>query len=125
MTAHTASRSARSGRDRGSVAVEVAGFLPIFAILVFVIVNAVAMVSAVDATNQAARNAARAASMQQSPQAAAAQALPSWAQLKSVNTGGCSEQCVEVTASVPVGVPNVFTLTRVDITRDAVFPRTN
>lgn len=109
--------------ERGAVSIDLVGLLPIFLILAAVIAQSVAVVSAVDATNQAARDAARAQSLGESAHGAARDALPGWVRLNSVRSGGCADVCMEVEAGVPIGWPGFMTITHVPVTRDAVFVR--
>lgn len=109
--------------ERGAVSVDLVGLLPIFLVLAAIIVQSVAVVSAIDATNQAARDAARAQSLGDSAHGAARAALPDWVRLNGVRSGGCADVCMEVEAGVPIGWPGVMTITHVPVTRDAVFVR--
>lgn len=109
--------------ERGAVSIELVGFLPIFLLAIAIIAQSVAVVAAIDATNQAARDAARAQSLGQSASAAARDALPGWVQLNNVSHGSCADVCIQVEAGVPVGWPGFMTITHVPVTRDAVFVR--
>lgn len=114
----------RTGRpDRGSTTIEMAGTLPLLMVVILFLGHAVGVVAGIDATTHAAREAARAASQLESAPAAADQAVPGWMRLEDVTTGGCSDACVRVTASVPVGLPGVVTVTHIPITREATFAR--
>ena len=109
--------------ERGAVSVDLVGLLPIFLLAIALVAQSVAVVSAIDATNQAARDAARAQSLGQSAHAAARDALPDWVRLNGVAHHGCSDVCIEVEAGVPVGWPGFMTIAHVPVTRDAVFVR--
>ncbi len=100
MTAHR-----RGNRERGTAALEYIGMLPIilFAALIALQMGVVAWT--VVATGQAARDAARAASLGRSPQAAANGALPSLLTASSVS-GGPVAQGQRYTVEVPI--PSVF-----------------
>lgn len=113
----------RPPRDRGAVSIDLVGLLPIFLIAIALVVQSVAVVSAIDATNQAARDAARAASLGDSAQAAARDALPGWVRLNHVAHGSCADACMQVEAGVPIGWPGFMTITHVPVTRTAVFVR--
>lgn len=119
------SRAARTTgrRERGAVSIDLVGLLPIFLIAIVLVVQSVAVVAAIDATNQAARDAARAQSLGDSAHAAARDALPGWVRLNSVSHGSCSDACLQVEAGVPIGWPGVMTITHVPVTRSAVFVR--
>ena len=108
-------------REDGQTTTEYAILLGFLAIAI--IAQSVAVVAAIDATNQAARDAARAQSLGRSASAAARDALPGWVQLNNVSHGSCSDVCVQVEAGVPVGWPGFMTITHVPVTRDAVFVR--
>lgn len=109
--------------ERGSTSVEVAGMLPILLIVILFLGHAVAIVAGVDATTHAAREAARAASQGGNASSAAAEAIPGWMRLDSVGSLSCADACVQVRASVPLGIPGVVTVTHIPITRDATFAR--
>lgn len=117
------SLASRDGADRGSTSIELAGTLPLLLLVILFLGHAVGVVAGVDATTQAARQAARAASQAQSAPAAAADAVPDWMRLDRVTTGPCSDACVRVTASVPVGLPGIVTVSYLPITREATFAR--
>lgn len=123
MSARFRGPRARTAGERGQVSIDLAAFLPMFLIAVLVLAHSVALVAAVDATNQAARDAARASSLGQSPSAAAADALPSWVRLESVQSRPCVDACVRVSSGVPIGLPGFMTITHVTITRESVFAR--
>ncbi|MDO5740444.1 MAG: hypothetical protein Q4P07_09880 [Ornithinimicrobium sp.] len=110
-------------KDRGATSIEVAGMLPILLVVILFLGHAVGVVAGVDATTHAAREAARAASQGNSPTAAAQSAVPSWMRLDGVGVQSCADACVEVRASVPIGIPGVVTVTHLQITRQATFAR--
>ncbi|MGO0575683.1 hypothetical protein [Ornithinimicrobium panacihumi] len=114
---------ARVRGERGATSVEVAGMLPILLVVILFLGHAVAIVAGVDATTHAAREAARAASQGGAAGPAAAQAIPGWMRLDSVGALSCADACVQVKASVPLGIPGVVTVTHIQITRDATFAR--
>lgn len=121
MTARLAAQ--RLVNERGATSVEVAGMLPLLLVAVLFLGHAVGIVAGVDATTHAAREAARAASQGSSAHAAAAAAVPAWMRLDSVSAQACPDACVQVRASVPLGIPGIVTVTHVPITRDASFAR--
>lgn len=114
-------RHERRRNDRGAVSIDLVGLLPIFLLAIAIVVQSVAVVSAIDATNQAARDAARAQSLGQSAHSAARDALPDWVRLNHVAHGACADACLEVEAGVPIGWPGFMTITHVPVTRSAVF----
>lgn len=110
-------------RESGAVSIDLVGLLPIFLLAIALVAQSVAVVSAIDATNQAARDAARAASLGESAATAAREALPGWVRLNHVAHGSCSDACMRVEAGVPIGWPGFMTITHVPVTRTAVFAR--
>lgn len=109
--------------ERGATSIELAGTLPLLMAVIVFLGHAVGVVAGVGATTHAAREAARAASQAQSAPLAAAEAVPGWMRLDQVLTGTCADACVRVTASVPVGLPGLVTVTHIPITREATFAR--
>ena len=90
----------RTARERGSAAIEAAVLIPLAMGVLVIIVQIFAMAYASHGVSQAARDGARAYSLGQSPQAAAAASLPSGVSLVSVSTFG-PDHGVTVTARAP------------------------
>jgi hypothetical protein len=103
--------------ERGSAALEAAALIPLVMGVLVVIVQIFAMAYASHGVSQAARDAARAYSLGQSPQAAAAASLPSGVSLVSVSTFG-PHHGVKVTARAP----SVVVLTDRTVTRSVTMP---
>ena len=87
-------------RDRGSAALEAAAVIPLVLVVLIAIAQVLAMAYTSHGVSQAARDAARAYSLDESPQAAAAASLPSGLSLVSVSTFGPNHG-VTVTAKAP------------------------
>lgn len=103
--------------ERGSAALEAAALIPLVMGVLVVIVQIFAMAYASHGVSQAARDAARAYSLGQSPQAAAAASLPSGVSLVSVSTFGPNHG-VKVTARAP----SIVVLTDRTVTRSVTMP---
>lgn len=106
-----------SRRDqRGTSTLEVAGLAPMILFFTLVLLYAGFALYGITATQTAARQAARAASLGADPSAAAAAAMPGWLS-HSVSTfhGGTG---VRVTADLPDLLPGTDLL----VARDAVMP---
>lgn len=114
-------RSARAGarrsRQRGSAALEAAVLIPLAMGVLVVIVQIFAMAYASHGVSQAARDGARAYSLGQSPQSAAAASLPSGVSLVSVSTFG-PDHGVTVTARAP----SIVVITDRTISRSVTMP---
>ncbi|MCL3859940.1 TadE/TadG family type IV pilus assembly protein [Actinotalea sp. K2] len=104
--------------ERGSSAVELLGVVPVLVVVVLVLLQVVAAVYTTQATNQAARDGARALSMGQSAEVAIDRSLPSGLSPQSISYvhGG---QGVRLEVRVPRW--SVFPVLTVD--RTAVMPR--
>lgn len=103
--------------ERGSAALEAAALIPLVMGVLVVIAQIFAMAYASHGVSQAARDAARAYSLGESPQAAAAASLPSGVTLVSVSTFGPNHG-VTVTAHAP----SIVVLTDRTVTRSVTMP---
>lgn len=113
----------RARADAGSLAVELVAVVPVLLAVTLLCVQGFGAVSAVEATQRAARDAARAASLGEDPVAAARADLPPAAELRRVSAvGGCGDACVRVDVEVPLGIPGLVTLTRLPLSRTAAMP---
>ncbi|MBF5080227.1 hypothetical protein F1641_00245 [Quadrisphaera sp. INWT6] len=113
----------RARTDAGSLAVELVAVVPVLLVVTLLCVQGFGAVSAVEATQRAARDAARAASLGEDPVAAARADLPLAGELRRVSTGGgCGDVCVRVDVEVPLGVPGFVTLVRLPVSRTAAMP---
>lgn len=107
-------------RDRGAVAVEYAGVLPIALIIILVAFQALMASTTVERVENAARTGARVAGQQQDTRAcrdAALDAMPTWLNDRWVEGGASGDDGVycRVHAKVPLlwkGVPLDFTVKR-------------
>ena len=103
--------------ERGSAAVEAAVLIPLAMGVLVVIVQIFAMAYASHGVSQAARDGARAYSLGQSPQSAAAASLPNGVSLVSVSTYG-PDHGVTVTARAP----SIVVITDRTISRSVTMP---
>jgi hypothetical protein len=108
----------RSNRDRGVASLEVIALYPLLVLFGTFALQAGAAVWTVALTDDAARTAARAASLDQDPAAAAAAALPAALDVAGVRSFGEPAHGVSVT----VRVPRVSPLPEFTVTRAAVMP---
>lgn len=106
-----------SHRDRGVASIEVVGLLPLVALVVSMILQFVAAAYTTNATEAAARAAARAYSLGQDPTAAARRSLPSAMAPKRVTVHG-----PEHAATVVVHVPRLSVLPVHDVSKTVVMP---
>jgi hypothetical protein len=105
-------------RDRGVASLEVVALYPLLVLFGTFALQAGAAVWTVSLTGDAARTAARAASLDDDPAAAARAALPGSIAVQGVRTFGAPAHGVRVTTRVPRVSPlPVFT-----VTREAVMP---
>ena len=107
----------RRRNQRGSSAIEAAVLIPLVMGVLLMIAQIFAMAYATHGTSQAARDAARAYSLGQSPQSAAAASLPSGVSLVSVSTFG-PHHGVTVTARAP----SIVVLTDRTVSRSVTMP---
>jgi Flp pilus assembly protein TadG len=105
------------GRDRGTASIEMVALVPlVLTVLVFAL-QVLMMAYTAHGASQAARDAARAYSLNQSPEAAAAASLPGAVSLVSVTTFG-PDHGVRVT----VEAPPMLLLTDRQVSRSVTFP---
>ncbi|MDT0612932.1 TadE/TadG family type IV pilus assembly protein [Streptomyces lancefieldiae] len=98
--------SVRAGaRDRGQVAVEYLGFLPILIIVAMAAVQLGLIAYTAQQAGTAARAGARGASLQRSAQEACAAAVSDW--LADGTTCGAAEGGDEVTVTATVDIPSI------------------
>lgn len=90
----------RLSADRGSASIELVGLVPLVLTVLVGTLQVLVMVYTAHGASQAARDAARAYSLDQSPQAAAAASLPGSVSLVSVTTFG-PHHGVRVVAQAP------------------------
>lgn len=114
--------------ERGSVAIELVAVVPILVLVTIVLVQGWLMVSAVQSTTQAARDAARAAARGDDGAQAAQNALPDWVEIAaplsvgSCTVAGLSAKCSRVEVRIPYGVPGFVQAGSVAVVRTAEFP---
>jgi len=106
----------RGDRERGSSAVELLGVMPVVVVVILVVLQVCAAAYATQATNQAARDGARALSRAQSVPAAVERSLPGGLTAESLTyPGGDGVRLV-------VRVPRVAIFPPFTVTREAVMP---
>ena len=117
-------RMMRRGDDRGSMAIELVGFVPVLALLTLLLVQGFLAATAVSSAQQAARDGARAASLGRDVGTAVDAQLPSWVRLQNLYQDTCpgAGECVAVEVRIPIGFPGI-TVRDVTVTRTAEFPR--
>lgn len=103
--------------QRGSAAIEAAVLIPLVMSVLLVIAQIFAMAYTAHGVSQSARDAARAYSLGESPQSAAAASLPSGVSLVSVSTFGPNHG-VTVTARAP----SIVVLTDRTVSRSVTMP---
>jgi hypothetical protein len=114
--------------DRGVASIEVIALYPLLVLLGTFALQAGAAVWTVTLTTDAARTAARAASLDQDPAAAAEGALPGALDVAAVRSfdpgvdGGVGQSAPAHGVSVTVRVPRVSPLPQFTVTRQAVMP---
>ena len=112
------SRPDRRG-ERGTATLEVVGIAPALLLVTLVILYAGFALYGITATQTAARQAARAASLGQDPYAAADAALPGWlAPTVSSFPTGAHGTTVRVRTALPDFLPGEYLV----VTREAVMP---
>lgn len=94
----------RRDRERGSAALEAAALIPLVLSVLVIVAQLFAVAYASQCTSQAARDAARAYSLGESPRAAAQASLPGAVELVSVSTFG-PDHGVTVTTRAPLVIP--------------------
>ncbi len=104
-------------RDRGTASLELVALVPIVLLVLVGALQVLIMAYTAHAASQAARDAARAYSLEGSPQAAAEASLPGAISLVSVNTFGPNHG-----VRVVVQAPAMLFLTDRQITRQVTMP---
>lgn len=110
----------RVAGERGTSTMEVAGIAPLVIAIILLLVYAAFALYGVTATQTAARQAARAASLGDDPAAAADAAMPGWLthRVETEAAGSGEGTLVRVTADLPDVVPG----TDLQVSRQAVMP---
>lgn len=128
MRARLRARSARdrSARDRGAASVELVGVVGILLVVGSMCVQGLFVSQIGAATEKAARDGARAATLGHDVRAEVERQLPSWAPIESLTTGtaavpSCAGRCVRVEVRVPIVLPGI-TSSSFTVTRDAELP---
>ncbi|MFD1859871.1 TadE family protein [Aeromicrobium camelliae] len=104
-------RTRQLHRDRGTTALEMTALVPLAVLVLFVFIQGAFALYGVTATQTAARQGARAYSLDQNASAAVDSALPSWMRHR-VETYGPGHG-VRVQADIPVIIPGMsFTIER-------------
>ena len=113
-------------RDRGALSIELVGIAPLLVLVTLLIVQGMLAVSTVSSVQQAARDGARALSMEGGPSVydAVHDQIPDWITYVDIPDVGCDPDvaCVTVEARIPIGLP-AFTLDNVTVSRTAEFPK--
>ncbi len=104
-------------RDRGQASIEFVGLIPLVMIALVGMLQVMVLAYTVHGASQAARDAARAYSLNESPQAAAQASLPGAVRLVSVSTYG-PDHGVRVT----VEAPTLLLVTDRLVTRSVTMP---
>lgn len=97
-------RAASGRRDRGQASLEMAALAPVVLVLVLAALQVIVLTYTAHAASQAAREAARAYSLDESAGAAASASLPGAVQLVGVQTTG-PDHTARVTVRAPFAVP--------------------
>ena len=105
-----------SSRERGQATLELVGVLPVLLVVFVLVLQVISLAYSSHAASQAARDGARAYSLDQSPAAAAQASLPGAVRLVDVSTYGPDHG-----VTVTVRAPAVFLLDHT-ITRSVVMP---
>jgi len=111
-----------SRSDRGSMSVELIGFVPVLTLVTLLLVQGFLAAAAVTSAQQAARDGARAASLGRDVSLAVDDQIPSWVTLENLDRYACSGECVAVEVRIPIGIPGI-TVQDLTVTRTAEFPR--
>jgi hypothetical protein len=120
-------RRLRPAGERGAAAVELIGTAAILAVVGSVCVQGLYITQVGPATEKAARDGARAASLGRDVRTAVDRQLPGWAPIESLTTGAaavpsCGGDCVRVEVRVPIVIPGITT-SSFTVARDAELPR--
>ncbi|MFB7503384.1 TadE/TadG family type IV pilus assembly protein [Streptomyces broussonetiae] len=102
----------RRGRDRGQVAIEYLGFIPVLLIVALAGIQIGAVVYAAEQAGTAARAGARAASLRQDAQQACAQAVSAGITVSCAFGGGGDSVTVTATVHIPKIVWDLGTASR-------------
>ncbi|MGH3355960.1 MAG: TadE/TadG family type IV pilus assembly protein [Nocardioidaceae bacterium] len=105
-----------SRAEGGSTALEMVGLIPIVLVLIMALLQAGFSLYGISATQTAARQAARAASLGDSPEAAADTALPGWLDPTVAMVGPGNG------VRVSVNLPDVVPGTDLIVDREAILP---
>lgn|SRR5262245_10599225 len=97
--------NARKVRDRGQVAIEYLGFIPILIIVALAAVQLGIIAYVAQQAGTAARAGARSASLQQGSEQACRDAVSSWVDVKSCPASAGAD---EVTVTATLHIPSVF-----------------
>ncbi len=106
--------------ERGQSAVELAGVIPILVIVLLLLIQGIAAVTAASEIRNAARDGARALEAGRSARPAVQSSLADWIDLRAVSS--CGPGCVRVTGQVPLGIPGIVEVTHVTLSSEATFP---
>lgn len=120
-------RPVPSNRDDGTVAIELVAVLPLLVLVTLALVQSWLMVSAVESTTRAARDAARAAAREDDGESAAYAGLPAWIEVEDVSVSrgavpGCLGMCSRISVRIPFGVPGFVEAGSIAVVRTADFP---
>ncbi|TDT31277.1 TadE/TadG family type IV pilus assembly protein [Naumannella halotolerans] len=107
----------RCRRDRGSATLEIVALVPMVMVVLLLGMQLLAVVYTANAASQAARDAARAYSLGQSPVSAAEASLPGSLSLVSVDAFGPDHG-----VRVVVEAPSFVVIADRDVTREVVMP---
>ncbi|WP_328438794.1 pilus assembly protein [Streptomyces sp. NBC_00457] len=95
----------RNDRDRGQVAIEYLGFIPILLLVALAGVQVGLIAYAAQQAGTAARAGARAASLDNSAQSGCVNAISDWLSVSCSEAGGGDEVTVTATVQIPSIVP--------------------
>ena len=120
------SRAVAGDTERGSMAIELVGFVTVLVFVTILLVQGFMVVSVMSSAQQAARDGARAQMGGGSAGAAVHAQLPDWITVQDIRTGagavaGCTGQCVAVEVRVPLGLPG-WSSKDVTVVRTAELP---
>lgn len=107
--------------ERGSAAIELLGSLPYLVLAALLVWQMLLVGMTVTATQNAARNGSRAASMGEDPIAAARDSLPAWLADRASATSPAGSNEVTVSVPVPIVVPGMSS-EQFTVRRDAHLP---
>lgn len=121
-----AKRGRRGARDAGQAVVELIGYVFAVTVVAVICVQGIVVVQGVSATQQAARDGARACGQGEADwRSAAEKQLPGWASMQSATCTPALDGGVKATVTVQIPVKfGARTVAEVSVTRSAVMPRT-